>query len=330
MKRYHNRPTGSAFTLIELLVVIAIIALLIGILLPALGAARDSAKKLKCLTQVRAMGQAFTYYADDNRDWYPVFAQSNPDPEYLDGQFAAGGVAGLFSNFQIGDGEGSLGSNGGSPSVSGDTGFVGSPQSGPGLYLDGTSTPMMRGYLSGLEILTCPSDQVDYYWRSYPTPNRYEIAQAESSKIPTPPASERDVIHYNISYLYIAGLKSIDPTIQFSPPLWGDETNTADIKFNAWYGWDWIENQPGQGQSEPNPVEEYGFNPQTGYARDDNHGDEGGNFVRADGSAAFVETNPQATFFMDAEDIQDENLRTSNLSINLIKSDRSNKVQVID
>ncbi|MBO6741100.1 MAG: prepilin-type N-terminal cleavage/methylation domain-containing protein [Phycisphaerales bacterium] len=329
MKRHHNRTRSAGFTLIELLVVIAIIALLIGILLPALGAARESAKKLKCLTQVRAMGQAFTFYADDNRDWYPIIPTNPsvyPNTQFLDGQFTAGGVSGLFSTFQVGDGEASI--SGGT--VSGDVGYFG--QFGaPGTYYGGEDTPLMRGYLDGLEILTCPSDRIDYYWSRFPTNVRHNIAQADNQKTPEPPASERDVIHYNVSYLYIAGLKSIDPSIQFSPPLWGDETNTGDISVHAWYGWDWINNMPGSGQgSEPNPKDEYGFNPQTGYARDDNHGDEGGNFVRADGSADFVTTNPQATFFMDAEDIENEDLRTSNLSINLIKSDRSNKVQVID
>ncbi len=330
MKPYQLYTRRVGFTLIELLVVIAIIALLIGILLPALGGARDSAKKLKCLTQVRGTGVALTYYADDHRDWYPVIPSQQPSPEFLDNQHTAGGVAGLFSLFQIGDGEGTLGGTGGAPSVSGDVGFVGTPAGGPGAYFNGNKTPLMRGYLEAFEILTCPSDRVDYYWNRFPTPLRPLISQAQSSKTPQAPVTERDIIHYNISYLYIAGLKTIDPSIQFAPPIWGDETNTGDVKFNAWYGWDWQENQAGSNGVEPNPVGEFGFNPRTGYAKDDNHGDQGGNFVRADGSANFIETNPQATFFMTPENIADEDLRTSSLSINLVNPFRSNKVQVID
>ncbi len=324
MKRYHNRLNNAGFTLIELLVVIAIIALLIGILLPALGKARESAKELKCLTQVRSMGTAFTYYADDNRDWYPIIPAQQPDSRYLDNQYTAGGVAGLFSTFQVGDGEGTIDP----PTVSGDIGFVGTPQGGPGAYINGDKAPLMRGYLDALEILTCPSDKLDYYWNRFPSPTNKLIADASSGKVPEPPTTERDVIHYNISYLYIAGLKSVDPSIQFAPPLWGDETNTGDVSVNAWYGWDWRNNAAGGG-NEPDPIGEYGFNPKTGYAKDDNHGDKGGNFVRADGSAAFIKENPQKIFFTDPEDLR-EGERSSSLSINLIVPNRSNKVQVID
>jgi len=305
-------------------VVIAIIALLIGILLPALSQARESAKELKCLTQVRAMGVAFTYYADDNRDWYPVIPAQQPNSRYLDNQYTAGGVAGLFSTFQIGDGTGSMDP----PSVSGDIGFVGTPAGGPGAYNNGNDTPLMRGYLEALEILVCPSDKLDYYWERFPIPTNKLIADAKTSKVPEPPITERDVIHYNISYLYIAGLKQIDPSIQFSPPLWGDETNTGDVSVNAWYGWNWRDNAPGGG-NEPDPVGDFGFNPVTGYAKDDNHGDKGGNFVRADGSASFITENPQKKFFTNPDDIR-EGERSSSMSIDLINPRRSEKVQTID
>jgi prepilin-type N-terminal cleavage/methylation domain-containing protein len=59
------------FTLIELLVVVAIIAVLISILLPALGRAREQAKRTVCLSNHRQFGLAFIMYADDHNSSFP-------------------------------------------------------------------------------------------------------------------------------------------------------------------------------------------------------------------------------------------------------------------
>jgi prepilin-type N-terminal cleavage/methylation domain-containing protein/prepilin-type processing-associated H-X9-DG protein len=74
MLRHANRSTSShkrGFTLVELLVVIGIIALLISILLPALSKARKNATKVKCMNNLRSIGQIFNVYANSNRQWFP-------------------------------------------------------------------------------------------------------------------------------------------------------------------------------------------------------------------------------------------------------------------
>jgi prepilin-type N-terminal cleavage/methylation domain-containing protein len=248
--------TRRGFSLIELLVVITIITIVIAMMLPALGAVMRSARETRCLASMQQMGIAFTGYSDANRDWFPLMPVPVGLPQ-ASNQFLYGGVAGLFSLDQQGNGA--------------QRGFTG------GQYSNGAIIPLMSGYLSSFAALRCPTDTTDrYYGMPYgPTGNLSYAAAAVMQ--PMPPGSAEDVVSYNISYMYLPPAKAGRTSL-----IWLDETNGPDINDFGWYG----PRGTMPGNTSPNSIAA-GSAGVGIYAPDDNHGASGANILISDGHAYF-------------------------------------------
>jgi prepilin-type N-terminal cleavage/methylation domain-containing protein len=102
------RSRNDAFSLVELLVVISIIAILVGLLLPALSVLRVRANKVTCQANLHQLGLAFELYTQDSRSYWPIarympapFLSSDPSPalsQPLSKYLGEAGTAGLNAN----------------------------------------------------------------------------------------------------------------------------------------------------------------------------------------------------------------------------------------
>ena len=215
---YRNQPARTrcktsrifhpAFTLIELLVVIAIISLLISILVPALGRAREQAKRTVCASNMKQIGIGFTQYAEDFEGWYPAKAKAG-DPTATVTELATVQHIGTPLPDTIGWG----------------------PQFG-GMVRDIMERVCTREgaspkYIAEPKILVCPSEQTGNKFN-----NNDQLSVRAAESIPGIQATNLASVK-NYSYMYVSLWRNDDRSDFF---MFGDESNKQDNATNSLTG----------------------------------------------------------------------------------------------
>jgi len=209
-----TRGRSWGFTLIELLVAIAVIALLVGLLLPALGKARASARAVACLSNTRTIALVMQMYAEDDEDnFYPTARMPGMGPDAAPFELSWLYLTGPYVDATA-------------------------PQPARG---ESPITPMQfASYREQLEVYACPSDRApnwddktmprmaSYGINAYFTPNHPPYWGVRPDEIAFPTRTVLAAEQSETITMPMSGEVMGNPMDHFMPMFWGDPPAVAE------------------------------------------------------------------------------------------------------